>query len=69
MTIAELSSNISIAILNANGLSIPIKRAGRNESKNMTFHTSHHLLPYVKWIANKNLLYGSGNSNRGSVSV
>lgn len=48
MTIAELSSNISIAILNVNGLSIPIKRGGRNESKNMTFHTSHHLLPYVK---------------------
>ena len=26
-------------------------------------------LPYVKWIANKNLLYGSGNSNSGSVST
>ena len=26
-------------------------------------------LPYVKWIANGNLLYGSGNSNRGSVST
>ena len=25
-------------------------------------------LPYVKQIANGNLLYGSGNSNRGSVS-
>ena len=24
-------------------------------------------LPYVKQIANENLLYGSGNSNRGSV--
>ena len=23
-------------------------------------------LPYVKYIANRNLLYGSGNSNRGS---
>ena len=23
-------------------------------------------LPYIKQIANKNLLYGSGNSNRGS---
>ena len=27
------------------------------------------ILPYVKWIANGNLLYGSGNSNRGSVSI
>ena len=26
-------------------------------------------LPYVKQIANGNLLYGSGNSNRGSVSA
>ena len=26
-------------------------------------------LPYVKWRANGNLLYGSGNSNRGSVST
>ena len=26
-------------------------------------------LPYVKWIVNGNLLYGSGNSNRGSVST
>ena len=24
-------------------------------------------LPYVKQIANENLLYGSGNSNKGSV--
>ena len=27
------------------------------------------ILPYVKYIANGNLLYGSGNSNRGSVST
>ena len=27
------------------------------------------ILPYVKYIANRNLLYGSGNSNRGSVSA
>ena len=27
------------------------------------------LLPHVKQIANGNLLYGSGNSNRGSVSI
>ena len=26
-------------------------------------------LPYVKQIVNRNLLYGSGNSNRGSVST
>ena len=26
-------------------------------------------LPYIKQIANGNLLYGSGNSNRGSVSA
>ena len=26
-------------------------------------------LPYVKLIANRNLLCGSGNSNRGSVST
>ena len=26
-------------------------------------------LPYVKYIANENLLSGSGNSNRGSVST
>ena len=26
-------------------------------------------LPYVKQIANGNLLYGSGNSHRGSVST
>ena len=26
-------------------------------------------LPYVKYIANGNLLYSSGNSNRGSVSA
>ena len=26
-------------------------------------------LPYVKEIANRNLLYVSGNSNRGSVST
>ena len=26
-------------------------------------------LPYVKYIANGNLLCGSGNSNRGSVST
>ena len=28
--------------------------------------TRKHILPYVKQIANGNLLYDSGNSNRGS---
>ena len=27
------------------------------------------ILPYIKWTANRNLLYGSGNSNRDSVST
>ena len=27
------------------------------------------ILPYIKWITNGNLLYASGNSNRGSVST
>ena len=27
------------------------------------------ILAYAKYIANRNLLYGSGNSNRGSVST
>ena len=26
-------------------------------------------LPYAKYIANGNLLYGSGNSNRGSITT
>ena len=26
-------------------------------------------LPYIKYIANRNLLYGSGNSNRESESI
>ena len=26
-------------------------------------------LPYVKWIVNRNLLYGSGNSHQGSAST
>ena len=26
-------------------------------------------LLYVRWIASRNLLYGSGNSKRGSVSI
>ena len=31
--------------------------------------TGKLLLPYVKQIANGNLLYDSGNSNRGSVTT
>ena len=31
--------------------------------------TQELTIPYVKYIANGNLLYGSGNSNRGSVST
>ena len=33
------------------------------------FTTLKHTLPYVKQIANGNLLYGSGNSNRGCIST
>ena len=32
-------------------------------------HNMENTLPYVKSIANVNLLYGSGNSNRRSVST
>jgi len=35
---------------------------GEREERKLT-------LPYVKQIAKGNLLYGSGNSNRGSVST
>ena len=31
--------------------------------------TKKHVLPYVKQTANGYLLYGSGNSNRGSVTT
>jgi len=31
--------------------------------------TWKHILPYVKYIANGNLLYDPGNSNRGSIST
>ena len=44
---------------------------GRREEKVrcMGRVTAKLTLPYVKQIANGNLLYGSGNSNRGSVSI
>ena len=31
--------------------------------------TWKHTLPYVKYIVNGNLLYDSGNSNQGSVTI
>ena len=40
---------------------------GRREKVRCMERVSWKLtLPYVKQIANRNLLYGSGNSNRGS---
>ena len=45
----------------------PGKRGGDGES--MERVTWKLILPYVKQIATGNLLYGSGNSNRGSVSI
>ena len=41
----------------------------REKARGMERVTWKLILPYVKWIANGNLLYGSGNSNRGSVST
>ena len=38
-------------------------------SSSMERVTWRLILPYVKQIANGKLLYGSGNSNRGSVST
>ena len=40
------------------------ERGGEGEIYEKTWKLT---LPYVKYIANGNLLYGSGNSNRGSV--
>ena len=42
---------------------------GEERMKCMERITWKIILPYVKQIANRNLLYGSGNSNRGSVST
>ena len=40
------------------------EKGGEGEMERVTGKLT---LPYVKWIANGNLLYGSGNSKRGSV--
>ena len=42
---------------------------GEERVRYMERVTCNYALPYVKYIANRNLLYGSGNSNRGSVST
>ena len=42
---------------------------GRGEERYMERITWKLVLPYVKELANGNLLYGPGNSNRGSVSI
>ena len=44
-------------------------RREEREERGMERVTWKLTLPYVKEIANRNLLYGSGNSNRGSVST
>ena len=42
---------------------------GKERVRRMERVTWKLTLSYVKKIANGNLLYGSGNSNRGSVSI
>ena len=42
---------------------------GEERVRCMETVTWKFILPYVKYMANGNLLYGSGNSNRGSVST
>ena len=42
---------------------------GKDRMRSMERLTWKLTLPYVKYIANGNLLYGSGKSNRGSVST
>ena len=44
-------------------------REGQKERVCMQRVTWKFTLPYVNYIANGNLLYGSGNSNRGSVTI
>ena len=44
-------------------------RRGEERVRCMDRVTWKLILPYVRQIANRNLLYGSGNSNRGSVSA
>ena len=43
--------------------------SGEERVKFMERVTQEFTLPYVKQMVNGNLLYGSGNSNRGSVST
>ena len=45
------------------------ERRGEERVRCMERVTWKITLPYVKQIANGNLLYGSGNSNRGSESI
>ena len=42
---------------------------GEERVEGMERVTWRHTLPYVKQIANGNLLYDSGRSNRGSVTI
>ena len=44
-------------------------RRGEERVRCMETVTWKVTVPNVKWIANWNWLYGSGNSNRGSVST
>ena len=44
-------------------------RRGKERVRCMQRVTWKLTLPYEKWIAKGNLLYVSGNSNRGSVST
>ena len=45
------------------------KGKGEERVRCMKRVTPKFKLPYVKYIANRNLLYGAGNSNNGSVSI
>ena len=42
---------------------------GKGRRESMERVTWKLTIPYVKWIANRNLLYDSGNSNRGSATI
>ena len=43
--------------------------SGEKSLRRMERVTWKSTLPYVKWTAKENFLYGSGNSNRGSVQT
>ena len=51
--------------MGADGMGIEEGEGGTNGESNMETYT----LPYVKQTANGHLLYGSGNSNQGSVTT